>query len=425
MIDLALGIFLRTLRTAGDLVLFHGVLGYSYAEKQMRQAAGILMIFMYLVMPSLNLRIPYAFWFYCVLLIIGTAFTFKRMQAGMVFFVFSVRMLMNYCYQAVLVIYDAVNHVHTWKWDFYVALFYMGTLLALLAVSAWKKRKMEDTFIEEKVYSCFLWVCGLILIVGTIYIIFIISPDFDEKIYGAVSMTRYHALSFAAAGLTIVLYLCLQRQQLLIEQMEMNDRCIREQTQQYRFLHEKQQMLRGFRHDLNGHLTVMKKYAAENDIDNLKNYLTQWSGIQEEIFHISTNHVIGDAIFNHYYAMGKKEGVEIRVLGKFPDRFNITEPDLCTILSNLMSNAYEAAVQCELERSISVEIGRMGDHVILSVTNSVSREPVIENGIMQTTKENKIDHGLGLKHITNTLKKYGGMSVWQYEDNKVSAKITF
>lgn len=153
-------------------------------------------------------------------------------------------------------------------------------------------------------------------------------------------------LSFIVAFLAVNRTVLAEKEQELLTQIELNERCIREQTEQYHDLERKQKELRAFRHDLNGHMAALLKLVQEGNPEKTETYLKGLFDIQADSFYISSNNVIGDAIFNEYYEKCKAQGVELQVAGKFDDTLNVAETDLCIILTNTVSNAYEAALKC-------------------------------------------------------------------------------
>ena len=82
-----------------------------------------------------------------------------------------------------------------------------------------------------------------------------------------------------------------------------------------------------------------------------------------------------------------------------------------------MDNAIEAA-----EKSSSKTINIATDHIntydVVTITNSCDTPPKIKGNDLETTKKNKINHGLGVKSIQKVLKQYNGDCQWEYNENK-------
>ena len=100
-------------------------------------------------------------------------------------------------------------------------------------------------------------------------------------------------------------------------------------------------------------------------------------------------------------------GVELHIKGQLPEECYIDAFDLCTIFSNLLSNAFEAAKKSE-GRSIEVECGYTTDMIFIIIQNDYSGNIQGSDGKFLTGKSNKEYHGFGLQNIERSVKKYSG-----------------
>ena len=92
---------------------------------------------------------------------------------------------------------------------------------------------------------------------------------------------------------------------------------------------------------------------------------------------------------------------------------NISDEDIVQVLSNLLDNAIEAARQCDINhRLIKLKFTCEDAHTILSVSNTYKYEPQItDDGYMITRKEEKQEHGFGLRNVMAVLDKYNARHV--------------
>ena len=56
------------------------------------------------------------------------------------------------------------------------------------------------------------------------------------------------------------------------------------------------------------------------------------------------------------------------------------------------------------------------DYLSIEVSNPVSVNPINEHGNLETTKENKNNHGLGIKSIQAIVKKYNGILNYEWNN---------
>ena len=82
----------------------------------------------------------------------------------------------------------------------------------------------------------------------------------------------------------------------------------------------------------------------------------------------------------------------------------------CTIISNLLNNVIEACEKIqEDKRIIEFEIVGYNSQIFISVCNSYDMESIInQKQKFITTKEDKLNHGIGLENVRRTVKKYDG-----------------
>ncbi len=79
----------------------------------------------------------------------------------------------------------------------------------------------------------------------------------------------------------------------------------------------------------------MQGFVAKLDLRGLKNYVEHLSGIKEQMYYISTNNSVCDAIVNYFYENLDKN-IEFKCDGKFPESIFVNDSDLCVVFSNLL-----------------------------------------------------------------------------------------
>ncbi len=207
----------------------------------------------------------------------------------------------------------------------------------------------------------------------------------------------------------------------------LNEKCIAEQTEQYRQMSNRDEQLRKFRHDYNSHILSLQALSEKDEIEKLRQYIRNLGEIQASSKLISTGNIIGDAILNQYDELCADCRINFLVKGCFPEDFMIPETDLCVILSNAVKNACEAAARCEEgKRIVSVEISTHGRFLFLSVVNSALEPPLLIDGMPVTNKDDKVNHGLGTKNMRETVERHGGKVTWETDnEGHVITRMSF
>lgn len=286
----------------------------------------------------------------------------------------------------------------------------------VLALLLRKKRKIIQQTIRKIPLWLYLVFTGILAIPTLSY--YSTAEEDVLKVEGI--LTIVDGLTGMILTITIALGVCLyfQRKELRT-QVELNERCIKEQTGQYHLLYEKQQELRRFRHDSSAHLQAIASIAKDAGDQRVLSYVSELMGQQAEMKHLATGNLIGDAVVNAYYSKGLRDGIHVELVGQFSESFDISETALCVIFTNVIANAYEAALRCKENRSIRISFTNFRDHQFIRVQNPTSERPIIEDGIIQlgqTTKADKENHGLGVRNILDAVKHAGGQVQWNLEE---------
>lgn len=185
---------------------------------------------------------------------------------------------------------------------------------------------------------------------------------------------------------------------LLSQQMDIQSKSISALEKSYR-------AQRVATHEFLHHLQTIHDLLEHRELETLTSYVNQLQGIQTtRLLSVNTKHPIIDAILNQKYQAAKELDIEIEFHVTDLSSISIDTTALVVLLSNLLDNAIEACQQLSGERMINCTI-IASDELFISIKNP-SVPVVINNGMIETTKTPKEEHGYGLitvKHILNQL----------------------
>lgn len=133
-----------------------------------------------------------------------------------------------------------------------------------------------------------------------------------------------------------------------------------------------------------------------------------------------------DYIINSRQTKAGKCGIHMGMNIEYPYNTDIQSNDLCTILSNLLDNAIEAANRPELtgERFIFLTIRRLRNILVIKLENSSIPPVYSPDGSLQTAKENHSLHGWGMRNIESAVDKYDGIVQTSYRDHIFRTTVT-
>ena len=236
------------------------------------------------------------------------------------------------------------------------------------------------------------------------------------------------AVVFVIIGIFIqliaVILLFMQRN-VYKEKKLLTEKYLNDQKNHYVYLETREQETKKFRHDLRSHMELISNLAKNREYEKIDSYLEKMN-IKIDSFGniITVQNGIVDAIINQYYEKAQQSGITMEVRGRFPEECAIDAYDLCTIFSNVLSNALEAAIETE-EKTISLECRYNDKNIIIVVKNSYNSEQ--QNGTSQwrTRKENTDYHGYGLENMKDSVEKYNGVFDIETKDNIFTLTILF
>lgn len=135
--------------------------------------------------------------------------------------------------------------------------------------------------------------------------------------------------------------------------------------------------------------------------------------------YFNTNNEIVDSILNIKFEELAENNIAFPFIINDLSKININDEDIVTILSNLLDNAIEACNKCSDKKAISFKFITEDDNVVISVENTYKSEVPLQNGVIQTSKNtNNEEHGLGIKNVIETVRKYDGNYIIKYDGQK-------
>ena len=102
--------------------------------------------------------------------------------------------------------------------------------------------------------------------------------------------------------------------------------------------------------------------------------------------------------------------------GALLNKLHVT--DICTIFGNALDNALESVVMIPdpQKRLIHVSVSAQKNFIFINISNTLGTDLIESEDSLLTTKEDKKNHGYGLKGIRYAVGKYGGHAAYKAED---------
>lgn len=172
--------------------------------------------------------------------------------------------------------------------------------------------------------------------------------------------------------------------------------------------------IRRLSHDIKNHLEALKGNVDE---EQRAEYI---NGIEHRLGQYQSYYKTGNAFIDNLFHVKKLEAldkdIEFKILADFTPFKAIKNEDLCVIVSNTIDNALR---ECELMKEenssaeclVQLKAQKIKGFLSIICENSL-RESQIDllkgKTILETTKKDKKNHGIGMKNIVSVVRDYGG-----------------
>ena len=193
------------------------------------------------------------------------------------------------------------------------------------------------------------------------------------------------------------------------------------QVELYNSMRENYNIQRQRTHEYKNQILCMDMLMKKKDYSKLEDYIGNISdGLDAQLDMVDTNNDVVNAILNaKYYEAIKNDVLFVLKINDLSD-IKVSDEDIVTILSNLLDNAIEAAKQCDVgKRTVKIKLLSEDDVLTIAVSNTYKTEPMFtEDGYIRTTKNNKEEHGWGIRNIVATLEKYDAEYIIDYKNGE-------
>ena len=251
-----------------------------------------------------------------------------------------------------------------------------------------------------------------------------IFPRYAELLNKSNSLAGMPAIILSAAvTLSLIADIIAFKQYVIsldMAQIEAENKALEYQNQlnlnYFSELKENETELRKIKHDISGCLETMKEIIyTEKDTEKAQHFFDELS---MTLGNITTGFYCKNSLINAIIISKSKicdkQGIRLSAEIKIPEALNISDTDICRILVNMLDNAIEANEKEDKNKFIDLSIKENDGFIYLSTLNPFSGE-----NIGSTTKENKKEHGYGLRILNDIAQKYNGYTKTAADKNVI------
>lgn len=193
---------------------------------------------------------------------------------------------------------------------------------------------------------------------------------------------------------------------------------------EYKRLQEEMDETGRLRHDFRHSINLLATLAENKDIEGITDFVRQYRDSQRymTVMNYCKNPAI-NAVLNHYAHQAREADVPLVLQVDLPDELPFSDPEICSLLGNLMENAIDACKLVPKEnRRFSLSVLVQND-INLYIVSTNTYEGKIErvNDRFLSTKHENI--GIGTRSIEEIAKKYNGYARFHYSESEFFVDI--
>ena len=175
-----------------------------------------------------------------------------------------------------------------------------------------------------------------------------------------------------------------------------------------------------YRHDMRHHISFLQGLASNCRFEDIKEYLKSVKSDIDAITPIRfCENETANLILSSFHSIAKQRNVLFSVDAKLPDIISLSDTEFCSLLSNSLENAINAAVTCS-NSFVDIKLQIHKNKLLISTANPFFGEITMKNGIPQSSAKN---HGFGTRSIVSIAKAHGGQTIFSIEKSIFYLKI--
>lgn len=199
-------------------------------------------------------------------------------------------------------------------------------------------------------------------------------------------------------------------QRLKMDMMEYDYRALR------RGYEEKEILL----HDVKKHMQVIRGMVEAGQKQEIFVYLDEMNGmLQKGRNRDLVNHDLLNLILNQKFQEAEDAGISIQYEMEDMGGLQLKATEICALFSNILCNAIEAnqKIAEDMERWIKLVCTRKGHILIIDISNPMAEKKIrFVGGIPETTKQDKGEHGFGMRSIRQIVNTHNGHMLVETEN---------
>lgn len=295
----------------------------------------------------------------------------------------------------------------------------------------YSERKDRKRFAFVSLITCI----SVVVQVSFYYYLFLLDPaDFTELLLGVTNISIFFIL-FVHSTILELMDKIMTRQE---KQNETEKKMLEKKYEYdyYLLAQEQSEAIQEIRSEMWEQLETVQKYIQTKEEDAREEAQNMLGQLEQKVNKLGRVYYCEDPILNTILSLkqerARKQGIDMNILVDSTIQTEVEDIDLCCIVTNLLDNAIESAMNMKEEKEnedtdIRVRVGRRGGYLVMKVENPTIAMPEKnrKGAYLSTKKDDDKNraHGRGLNIVEKTVQKYGGYMDFKVEDQKVTSTV--
>ncbi|MEG2198801.1 MAG: ATP-binding protein, partial [Anaerovorax sp.] len=192
---------------------------------------------------------------------------------------------------------------------------------------------------------------------------------------------------------------------------------------QLKVLRSSQEQAVIYRHDMRHHLSMIGSFAQQEDVTQIMEYL---ANAQQGLTAITPlrfceNETV-NLILSSFTSKAEKQDVVLNIKADLPKELNLPDTELCSVLSNGLENALNAASKLEdnMFRKVVVTCSVNRNMLLIEIENAYMGD-IQMNG--ETPTSSQVGHGYGCKSMRSIAQKRNGFCTFVVADGIFTLRV--
>ena len=171
------------------------------------------------------------------------------------------------------------------------------------------------------------------------------------------------------------------------------------------------------RHDRRHHNLVLLEFANNNDIESVREYLTNLVDSDNEVWGEARycENMTVNTVLSVYERRARDNDISVNITAKASRDLSILPQDLVIVIANLFENAILATAKLKgKDKYINIHMKENAQRLLIKIENPCRATLVFDETL----------YGVGIRSVISTTNKYEGMYDFAAEDGIFSAKIS-